>query len=58
MNTAAKEIWFTTTRTGTRRAYYWSYLAFRALPLPLTEAELLIATGNATQLPSNPWKRG
>lgn len=55
--TETKEIWFTTTRTGQRRAYFFSRLAFRALPMPVDEAELLIATGAAIRIPRNPWKR-
>lgn len=53
--TETKEIWFTTTRTGQRRAYYFSRLAFRALPIPAAEAELLIAAGAAVEIPCNPW---
>lgn len=60
-NTAAsahriQEIWFTTTKTGKRRAFYYSTRAFRSFPLPLAEAEMLIATGAATEIPGNPFK--
>ena len=54
--TQTKEIWFTTTRKGQRRAYYLSRMQFRAFPMPLAEAELLIATGAAVEIPGNPMK--
>ena len=54
--TQTTEIWFTTTKTGKRRAYYYSLRAFRAFPMPLAEAELKIATGQATEIAANPWK--
>jgi hypothetical protein len=50
-----EEIWFTTTKTGTRRAYYYSMRGFRAFPLPLAKAELMIATGQAVEIPRNPF---
>lgn len=50
------DIWFATTRKGTKRAYYWSYAAFRAMPMALATAELLIAQGQADHVASNPWK--
>ena len=53
--TQTKEIWFTTTRKGQRRAFYYSLRQFRAFPMPLAEAELLIATGQAVEIPCNPW---
>ena len=43
------EIWFTTTSKGKRRAYFWCHLAFRALPYPLADAELAIASGAARE---------
>lgn len=43
------EFWTITTKRGPR-AYYWSNLAFRALPLPIAEAELLEATGQAVRV--------
>lgn len=54
-NTGTEEIWFTTTKTGTRRAYYFSRLAMRALPLPLAKAELMIATGQSVQVSRPSW---
>jgi hypothetical protein len=45
------EIWFTTTKTGKRRAwYYGSYPAMRAFAYPLADAELAIATGAAREV--------
>lgn len=49
------EIWFTATKTGKRRAYYFSTRAFRSFPLPLAKAELMIATGEAVEIPCNPF---
>ena len=43
------EIWFTTTKTGKRRAWYYCTFAFRAMPYPLADAELAIATGAARE---------
>lgn len=45
-----KEIWFTTTTTGSRRAWYFNNSAFRACQLAIAEAEMLIATEQATQV--------
>lgn len=50
------EIWFTTSRKGAKRAYFFSYPLLRAMPMPLAKAELLIAQGQADLLPANPWK--
>lgn len=36
-----------TTKTGQLRATYWGMRAFRWLPMPLAEAELMLATGQA-----------
>jgi len=54
-STAPREIWFTVNAKGTRRAYYYSRLAGRALPLPKAEAELAIATGAATEITKPEW---
>jgi hypothetical protein len=51
-----KNIWFTTTKTGTRRAYYYCTFMMRSLPLGAEEAELLIATGQAVEIKGNPSK--
>lgn len=61
MNTTATrqapaEIWFTTNpRTGRRRAYHYSTLAGRALPFPLAQAELAIATGASVECTKPAW---
>jgi hypothetical protein len=51
-----KNIWFTTTKTGTRRAYYYCQFMMRSLPLSADAAELLIATGQAVEIKGNPSK--
>lgn len=48
--TAAVEILFSTTKSGKRRASYWSNRALRTFPMPLAEAELAIATGKGVEL--------
>jgi len=50
-----KEYWFTTTKRGTRRAWAYSYLAARAVPVPLADAELDIMTGQATETTKPEW---
>ena len=50
MNYEPTEVWFTTTKRGTRRAWYYSTFAGRAFPYPRIDAELLIATGAATEV--------
>ncbi|MCF3939918.1 hypothetical protein [Gordonia tangerina] len=55
MNTNAKEIWFTTTKSGRRMAWYFSHAAFRSFRIPLAEAELAIATGQATEVTKPEW---
>ena len=49
MNNYPREIWFTTTAKGSKRAWYYSRAAFRAMPVALKVAELEIATGVATE---------
>ncbi len=49
-------IWFQNTRKGQRTAWYWSYGAFRAVRLPLAEAELMKATDTADVIPCHPFK--
>jgi hypothetical protein len=51
-----KNIWFTTTKTGTRRAYYYCKFMMRSLPMSADEAELLISTGQAVEIKGNPSK--
>ena len=50
------EVFFQVDRRGKRRAYYWSRFQFRAFPMPLDEAELLVATERAILLPGHPMK--
>lgn len=65
MNTTTKtpgystrlEIWFKMDKRGKRRAYYFSSMQFRAFPLPLADAELFIATGQADLIDGNPFAR-
>ena len=47
--TKTREIWFTTSAKGVRRAWRFSRAAFRAVPVPMAEAEMLIATGEAVE---------
>lgn len=50
MTTTAKEVRFTTTKKGQRRAYYWSTRGLRWFPMPLAEAEVLVATEQARDI--------
>lgn len=50
------EIWFKSTKSGGKRAYYFSTFAARALPLPRVDAELWIATGVASEVADHPLK--
>ena len=43
-----KQVKFTTTTKGTRRAYRWAGL--RWFPMPLAEAEMLVATGQVEDI--------
>ena len=49
-------IWFQVTRRGQRTAWYWSYGAFRAIRLPLADAELMKAAGMADVIPGHPFR--
>lgn len=51
---ARRSIWFQTTRTGQRQAFYWSGRAGRAIRMPLAEAEMLIATEQAVRISGHP----
>ena len=42
-----KEITFKCDKNGKKRAMYWSKSQFRWFPMPLAEAEMLVATGAA-----------
>ena len=48
MNTKTREIWFTTTAKGNKRAWYYNRAAFRAMPVAMAVSELELATGAAT----------
>lgn len=50
------EIWFATDKRGRKVAYYYSRPAFRAIRLPLVDAELFVATGQATKVDGHPLK--
>jgi hypothetical protein len=44
-----KQIKFTVAKTGQLRAYYYQRQCMRWLPMPVAEAQLLLATGQATE---------
>ena len=53
MNTktaAPVEIKFTTAKNGQRRAYKFSCRQLRWFPMPLAQAELMVATGQAEDI--------
>jgi hypothetical protein len=52
-----KEFWTISTKRGPR-AYYFSNRQFRAFPLPIAEAELLEATGQAVRVDKPEWLVG
>lgn len=47
-------IYFKVDKNGKKRAYRFSHRQFRAFPMPLADAELFIAQGQADQIDSNP----
>lgn len=47
-------IYFMNDRNGKRRAFRFSHRQFRAFPMGVAEAELLIAQGEADQIDGNP----
>lgn len=47
-------IWFATTRTGRRVAYYFSFAAMRAIRVPIADAEFWIAGDLADQTCGHP----
>lgn len=49
-------IFYDLDKNGKQRAYYWSPLGFRAIPIGLSKAEVLIAGGAADHLPCHPIK--
>lgn len=50
------EIWFSTTKRGQKVAHFFSSRAFRAFRLPLADAELFIALGQADQVAGHPFR--
>lgn len=52
---APTAILFTIAKNGKRRASRWSTHGLRLFPMPLAEAELLIATGQAVELLYKPF---
>jgi hypothetical protein len=48
------EFWTVTTKRGPR-AYFWSHLATRAIPVPYAVAELREATGQAVRVDKPEW---
>jgi hypothetical protein len=49
-------IWFATTKRGQKTAYYWSFLAMRAIRVPLADAEIWAATDAADVIAGHPFK--
>lgn len=49
------EYWFTTTKKGQKMAWYYSTLAGRAIRVSLSEAELMILSGQATEVTKPIW---
>lgn len=50
------DIWFQTDKRGRKTAYRWSYAAFRAIRIPLADAEIMAATGTASVLDGHPFR--
>jgi len=48
------DIWFQTTRTGRRTAWYFSFAAMRAVRVSVTDAELWISNDLADQSCGHP----
>jgi len=46
-STAPREIFIKVDKNGKRRARYMSRRAFRTFPMPIDEADLMLATGRA-----------
>lgn len=55
MNGKTREIWYTTTAKGSKRAWYYSRAAGRALPVAKALAELELATGAAVLSTKPEW---
>jgi len=50
------EIFFATSKSGKRLAYYWSMYQLRAFRLPLDEAEIMRATETADVICCHPMR--
>ena len=50
------EIFFSADKRGRKLAHYWSRGQMRAFRMSLADAELFVATGQATEIPGNPFK--
>lgn len=50
------EIFFATNKNGRKVAYRWSPRQFRSFPMPVLDAEIFVALGQATEIPGNPMK--
>lgn len=53
--TMSKEIWFTITPKGSKRAWFYSRHAGRAIPMKMAEAELGLATGELSIVAKPEW---
>jgi hypothetical protein len=49
------EVWFSVDHSGRRVAHHFSRNAFRAVRIPLADAELFVATGQATEVSGHPF---
>jgi hypothetical protein len=52
-----KAIWMQTDKNGKTRAYYWSNLAIRAIPMKMADAEAEVLAGTARLLECHPLGR-
>lgn len=50
-----REIWFTTTKNGQRRAWYFSNRAFRTFAMSVAEADRMILAGEAIPSEKPSW---
>jgi hypothetical protein len=50
------DIFFSTAKNGRKLAHYFSRSQMRAFRMPLADAELFVATGQATEISGNPMK--
>ena len=50
------QIFFSTNKNGQRQAFRWSFMQFRAIRMPLADAEMFLANETADLLPGHPLK--